>query len=154
MNLKDIVSISGMGGLYQVRGQRSNGLIVSALGEEKSKFVSNRVHMFTPLEGITIYTYTDNVELGKVLLAMKKIADATPPLASKESNDAHKEYFKTVLPDFDEDRVYVSDIKKLIKWYHALDGHGLIVEEPKAKKKAKKAKAEETAEDDAPAEDQ
>lgn len=150
MNLKDIVSISGMGGLYQVRGQRSNGLIVSALGEEKSKFVSNRVHMFTPLEGITIYTYTDNIELGKVLLDMKNLSDKTPPVSSKESSDAHKEYFKKVLPDFDEDRVYVSDIKKLIKWYHALDAQGLIVE-------AKAGDVEVEAEDvtaDTPDEDQ
>lgn len=144
MELKDIVSISGMGGLFKVQSQRPDGLIVSELGEEKSRFVSNRVHMFTPLEGITLYTYTDNVELAKVLQGIKKLAATEQPPEGKASNDAYRDYLRKVVKDFDEERVYVSDIKKLLKWYVLLDAQGLITEDKPAKeeKPAKKEKAD------------
>lgn len=124
MRLKDIVSISGMPGLYKVVSQRPDGLIVSALGEDRSKFVSNRIHMFTPLEGITIYTTTDSIELAKVLENIK--SKGITPVGPKESNQAHKDFMQEVLPDFDEEKVYVSDIKKLVKWYLQLDEHGMV----------------------------
>jgi hypothetical protein len=128
MNLKDIVAISGMGGLFKVVARRPDGLIVNSFEEDKPKFVSNRIHIFTPLEGITLYTNTDNIELAKVLLEMKKQEAANKPLDAKESNQAHKDYFRKIVADFDEERVYVSDIKKVIKWYHLLDKDGLVVE--------------------------
>lgn len=140
MELKDIVSISGMGGLFKVQSQRPDGLIVSQLGDDKSKFVSNRVHMFTPLEGITLFTYTDNVELTKVLQGMKKLAATEAPPTNKVSNDEYRNYLRKVEPEFDEERVYVSDIKKLIKWYTILDEHGLITEDKPAEEKTEKKK--------------
>lgn len=131
-SLKDIVSISGMGGLHKVVSQRNDGLIVCALGEERSKFVPNRTHIFTPLEGITIYTYDDTVELTDVLREMKEQADKNPPVTGKDSNDAHRDYLRNIIPSFDEERVYVSDIKKLIKWFNLLMEHDLIPAEEEA----------------------
>ncbi|MDX2002573.1 MAG: DUF5606 domain-containing protein [Chitinophagales bacterium] len=128
IDLKDIVAISGMGGLFRINARRPDGLIVTSFEETKPKFVSNRIHIFTPLEGITLYTYTDNIELSKVLLEMKKQSHDNAPTDPKESNQAHKDYFRTVCPEFDDERVYVSDIKKVIRWYFLLDKEGLLVE--------------------------
>src|SRR5690554_1458520 len=138
MNLKEIVAVSGLGGLYKVQANRPDGLIVQGFDEEKSKFLSSRKHVFTPLEGITVYTQTDNEELVTIFLKMKEIEKDTPLPDSKKASSADlKKYFETVLPDYDEDRVYVSDIKKLIKWYLILDKEGLVV-------KTEEAKEEET----------
>ena len=143
MDLKEIVSISSMGGLFKVVATRNDGLIVKPFGEDKASFVSNRIHVFTPLDGITIYTNEDSTELSKVFPEMKKQESSNPPAEIKSNNDAFKDYFRKILPDYDEERVYVSDIKKIIKWYHALNEHGLVMEEkpePKAKDLEEKAK--------------
>lgn len=146
MDLKEIVAISGMGGLFKVVAKRGDGLIVQGFDEDRAKFVPNRLHVFTPLDGITLYTNEDNIELSKVLLEMKKQEGKNAPVDSKASNDQHKDYFRKIVADFDEERVYVSDIKKVIKWFHLLNTHGLIVEEPaKADKPAKEEAAAEEA---------
>lgn len=145
MELKDIVAISGLSGLYEIITQRPDGMIVRPLDEGQSKFVSSRIHVFTPLDGITIYTDTDNIELSKVLPVMKKQEKENPPVEIKSNNEAFKEYFKKILPGYDEERVYVSDIKKVIKWYSILDAHGLVkVEE---EKKEKSDKGQETSDE-------
>lgn len=149
MNLKEIVAVSGLGGLFKVQANRSNGLIVQGFNEEKSKFLSSRKHVFTPLEGITVYTHTDNEELENIFLKMKELADSNPlPDAKKASSDDLKNYFLNVLPDYDEERVYVSDIKKLIKWFEILDKEGLVVktEEAKEEKEAPKKEAKKAPE--------
>jgi len=142
MDLKEIVAISGMGGLFKVVAKRGDGLIVSGFEEDRPKFVPNRLHVFTPLDGITLYTHTDNIELSKVLLEMKKQAETDKPVDGKESNEAHKEYFRKIVPDFDEERVYISDIRKVVKWYHQLDAKDLIKETPKEETKEEKPAAE------------
>jgi hypothetical protein len=144
MNLKEIVAVSGLGGLFKVQANRSDGLIVQGFDEDKSKFLSSRKFVFTPLEGITVYTHTDNVELEDIFLKMKEMSDTTPlPDAKKASSADLKSYFQKVLPDYDDGRVYVSDIKKLVKWYQILDKEGLVVktEEPKEEKEAPKKEA-------------
>ncbi len=148
MNLKEIVSISGMSGLHKIVSQRGDGLIVHSFDDGKSRFVPNRTHIFTPLEGITLYTQTDNIELTKVLAEMKSQKDKNPPVEGKASGEKHQEYLRSIVPDFDEEKVYVSDIKKLIKWYHILEAQGLLVEDeaPAAEEaKAEKAPAKKKA---------
>jgi hypothetical protein len=140
MNLKEIVSISGLGGLHKIISQRGDGLIVHSFDDSKSRFVPSRTHIFTPLEGITIYTHTDNIELTKVLAEMKQQHDTNPPVDAKASNDEHKEYLRSIVPDFDDEKVYASDIKKLIKWYHILAEQNLLVDDEPA---AEEAEAEE-----------
>lgn len=141
MELKDIVSISGLGGLFEIVAKRTDGMIVRNLDEQKSQFISSRVHIFTPLDAITIYTgEKDTTELYKVLLEMKKQEKTNPVADSNADGSVLKKYFEKVLPDYNEEKVYVSDIKKVIKWYQLLDKHKLVNEEdltPKAKEEVK-----------------
>lgn len=147
MELKEILAISKLPGLYQIVTSRDNGLIVTPLGEEKRKFVASRQHMFTPLENITIYTNTDSIELVKVF-ELIKTTEKTKALPDAKADDKTlRAYFTDLVPDHDQQRVYVSDIKKMIKWYLALDAQGIIKLEKEEKKETKKAetKAKEPA---------
>src|SRR5688572_12236605 len=146
MELKDIVSISGMSGLFEVVTKRTDGMIVKGFEDGKSQFISSRVHIFTPLDAITIYTGDkDTTELYKVLLEMKKQEKKSPVVDANADGSVLKSYFQKVLPDYNEEKVYVSDIKKVIKWYQLLDKHKLVNEEtllPKAKEEDKNEKTE------------
>ncbi|HXH19140.1 MAG TPA: DUF5606 domain-containing protein [Chitinophagales bacterium] len=143
MEFKDIVSISGMSGLYEVITRRADGMIVRGLDDGKPQFISSRIHVFTPLDAITIYTTDDNTELSRVLLEVKKQVAENPPVDLNADNEKFKSWFKKILPDYHEEKVYVSDIKKLIKWYQQLDKHHLITEEILAPPKKEKAKSDE-----------
>jgi hypothetical protein len=148
MNLKEVLSISGMPGLYKMVANRDNGLIVTALGDDKKKFVSSRQHMFTPLENITIYTEEDSEELVNVLKMMKEKSSEIPLVKPNASSKDLRAYFTKVIPNHDQEKVYTSDIKKLLKWYDSLEKEGLLVfEVPEEKKPAKKTtkKTEKTA---------
>ncbi len=143
MEIKDIVSISGMSGLFEVVAKRADGMIVRGLDEQKPQFVSSRIHIFTPLDAITIYTMKDSTELPKVLLEVKKQSSENPPVDVNSDNEKFKTWFKKVLPDYNEEKVYVSDIKKLIKWYQQLDKHNLVTEEVLSPKKKEESKVDE-----------
>lgn len=145
MRIKDIVSISGMGGLFKVEGQKVNGLIVTSLTEGWTKFVANRQHMFSPLENISIYTDTDNIELADVLLEVNAQKETNPPVDAKADNKIIREWFTKIVPNHDQEKVYTSDIKKLIKWFEILDAHGVIAGEIEGRK-------EDAANAEAPAE--
>lgn len=99
-----------------------------SLQDKNIKFVSARSHHITPLESIEIYTVSDNVRLHQVLENMKQNdAPIKELLANKKAgNDEYRKYFGTVIPDFDVDRVYVSDIKKILKWYEILKANDLL----------------------------
>ena len=116
MEYREIVSVTGLGGLYQLLATKSDGAIVRDLSDKSTKFISSRLHSVTPLESIEVYTTGDNVRLQQVFLAMQEKESAVPKLdAKKADNNSIKNYFKAVFPDFDEDRVYVSDMKKILK---------------------------------------
>lgn len=144
MELKEVVSISGIGGLHKIIGQRSNGLIVETIDETKKRFPTTLSHKISVLEDIAIYTYTEDVRLAEVFKAiqLKDKKDGLAIPTKKSSNDELKAFLKAALPDYDEDRVYVSDIKKLAGWYNILkDEIDFTVE-------TKEEKAEEAASDD------
>lgn len=126
MEFNDIVSVSGMGGLFRVVGKRNDGLIVQSFDEDKPKFISNRIHVFTPLEGITIYTVEDSIELRKVFLLIQDKEEEVPLVSHKDEPKVIRDYFKKVLPEHDEEKVYVSDIKKILKWYEILKAKDLL----------------------------
>lgn len=84
--------------------------------------------MFTPLENITIYTMEDSEELKAVFLEMKKQEESNPPVDPGSDGKTLRAYFEAVLPGHDQDKVYTSDIKKILKWYDQLNQEGLIVE--------------------------
>ncbi|MCB0698898.1 MAG: DUF5606 domain-containing protein, partial [Chitinophagaceae bacterium] len=157
MEYKEIVSVTGLGGLYQLVTTKSDGAIVRHISEKTTKFISARKHNVTPLDSIEIYTTGDNVRLHEIFKSMQDNEAKTAPVDVKTANnDDIKGYFKSVYPDMDDERVYVSDMKKMLKWYQMLKDSELLnfevveeaVEEPIAeeqpeekeeKKPAKKA---------------
>lgn len=122
MDFNKLVNITGKPGLYEIKAEKGNGIIVKSLINGKSNFVSIRTHSFSVLSNIAIYTMTDAQPLEEVYKTMKAMEeDGKPVLELKgASNDDIRAYFKEVLPDHDENQVYISDIKKLIKWYKSL----------------------------------
>ena len=127
MKLSEIVSVTGLPGLYKSSGKRADGLIVTSLADGSTKFVSGRVHLFSTLDNITIYTQEGSKELKEVLADMKKNEAAHSPLNLK-TDDLLKAYFEAVIPDYDKEKVYVSHMKKLVGWYNILNEKGLIAE--------------------------
>jgi hypothetical protein len=126
MDLKDIIAITGLGGLYKLESQRSNGVIVKELGGEQGRFIPTRTHDFTLLDNITIYDDGDGLPLVDVFIEMKKKeAEVTVP-DSKADDAALRAYLEKVIPNYDKEKVYVSDMRKLVKWYRMLDGLKLV----------------------------
>lgn len=133
MNLNKLVAVSGRSGIYRMAANRSNGLIIEDLDSGKKIFAPSRKHQFTPLESISIYTDNeeDTVELKQVFHKMLEQFEANPPVGTKSNSAIIKNYFETILPEYDRDRVLVSDIKKIIKWFNYLNDRQLLsLEEP------------------------
>ncbi len=121
MDFREIIAVTAVSGLKRLVANRNDGLILSDLNGENKKFYSNRQHMFSPLENIAIYTDEDTVPLFDVMLAMRQQKTTTPPVAPNASNDELRNYLAAILPNYDKERVNVSDIKKLVKWFLILD---------------------------------
>ena len=127
MNLEPYIAVSGEGGLFQLKATRSNGLVLENLDSiGKSNFYSTRKHQFTPLGTVAIYTLEDSmplVDIYKTMLA--KMVDL-PPVSVKSERHVIEEYFDQILPDYDEDKVSIKDMKKVIKWFMKLHEHNLL----------------------------
>ena len=117
MDYSKIIAVSGLPGLHELISSKNDGAIVRSLDDKSTKFVSSRIHNFSHLESIEIYTVRDNVNLVDILLAMQK---AGTDLPDTKDNAAIKKYFEGAYPDLDFDRVYTSDMKKIIKWFEIL----------------------------------
>ncbi len=127
MNLENLVAVSGMPGLYRIAANRNNGLIVEDLITGKRKFAPSRKHQFTPLESIAIFTDDgDSTELKNVFRNMLQQMTDNPPVSPNAASEELLEYFADVLPNYDPDRVFPSDIKKVIKWFNFLTEQGLL----------------------------
>ncbi|HEY0261482.1 MAG TPA: DUF5606 domain-containing protein, partial [Chitinophagales bacterium] len=122
MQLAEIVSVTGMPGIFQVKGKRADGLIVTSLVDGKSQFVSGRVHMFSTLDNITMYTTDEPRVLKEILAEMKKQEATNKPVSVDAKEDEIRAYIEKVIPDYDKEKVYLSDMKKLIRWYTILNG--------------------------------
>ena len=120
MEYTKLISITGMSGLFEVMGSKTDGAIVRSLEDNVTKFVSSRVHNFSHIESIEVYTEQENVNLAEIFLAMQK---STEKLPSEKDAKAIKAYFKKVYPAMDFERVYDSDRKKMIKWFGILQEH-------------------------------
>ena len=121
MKLDDYIAVSGKSDVYKLVTSKTNGLILSDLDTGRTKFYPVRKHQFTPMASVAIYTLEDTIPLVDVFARMKdKIETLQVP---KPSDDKMKllEYFENIVPDYDEDRVYLSDIKKVIKWFTFLN---------------------------------
>lgn len=127
MDYHKIISVTGMSGLFELVGSKTDGAIVRSLEDNSTKFVSSRIHNFSHLEGIEVYTENENVNLAEVLLAMDGSTEKLPDL-----NDASaiKKYFQKVYPTMDFDRVYTSDLKKMVKWFSSLKAANVEIKLP------------------------
>ena len=147
MEYRHIVAVTGLPGLFQLVNTKTEGAFVRSLQDKNIKFVSARTHHITPLESIEIYTQSENVRLHQVLESMKENDAPIKGLLTdkKASNDAFRQYFGSIVPDFDVERVYVSDIKKILKWYEILKANELLDFE--AYKQSEQENAEEATEE-------
>jgi hypothetical protein len=119
MELKDIVAISGKQGLYEIKAQSKGGIIVESLIDSK-KFPVTVSHNISALNEIAIYTYDDEIPLRIVLKTIGEKENGKEAINPKESGAKLTSYFREILPNFDEDRVYTSNIKKILQWYNLL----------------------------------
>ncbi len=138
MNLEGIINVAGKPGLYKVVSQGNNTVIAESLADGKKTplFSHNQSNM---LEEIGIYTYDDTKPLSKIFDAIAIKENKGQALSHKSSTNQLTDYFREILADYDEERVYISDIKKVIQWYNAMQKYGLI-KLPKPKKEKKPAK--------------
>ena len=126
MSLDKILSISGKPGLFQIVTQTRNGFIAESLIDKK-KVAVNIHNNISVLSEIAVYTLSEELPLREVFLKIKdKENGQETSISHKDSKDALEEYFFNVLPDYDEDRVYASDIKKIVQWYNLLQKHDLL----------------------------
>lgn len=119
MKLEKIISVSGKPGLYKLVNQSKGGFIVEDLQSKKKTSITaqNQVSL---LENIAIYTEDEELPLGDVFAKMAEVNNFQPTISAKSSEKELREKMEEFLPEYDEDRVYVSDIKKLFSWYNLL----------------------------------
>jgi hypothetical protein len=157
MEYNKIIAVTGLPGLYELLSSKTDGAIVRSLDDKSTKFVSSRVHNFSHLESIEIFTVQDNVNLVDVLKAMEGSGEKLP---DEKDPGSLKKYFSKVYPDIDFERVYSSDLKKMVKWFTVLKANQIeiklsepapeeepeTVEAPAKKEKAEKPAAKKAAE--------
>ncbi|MBC7947464.1 MAG: DUF5606 domain-containing protein [Chitinophagaceae bacterium] len=167
MEYSKLVAVTGLPGLYELISSKNDGAIVRSLEDNSTKFASSRIHNFSHLESIEVYTTADNVNLVEIFEAMEKGSGSLP---DTKDNGAIKKYFEKVFPEIDFERVYPSDLKKMVKWFEVLkankieiklsepmeeeESEEVEVEEPKekpAKKTAKKEAAPKEEKEEKPA---
>jgi hypothetical protein len=119
MKLEDIVSISGKPGLYEVKTKSKGGVIVESLIDRK-RFPVTATHNISALSEIAIYTYEEEMPLRIILKAISEKENNQESINPKENGKVLTSYFREVLPNFDEERVYTSNIKKILIWYNLL----------------------------------
>jgi len=131
MNLRGIVSVTGKPGLFKLIGQNKTGFILESLDQKKTKTVVNiSTAKMASLEDITIFGTEDDIKLIDILEKMKALPSLPDP--KKDSGEALRTFFLEVAPDHDVDRVYSSDIKKILSWFGILKEFPLFEEEAPA----------------------
>ena len=124
MEFNKIISVSGKPGLFQVISQSKNVIIVESLIDKK-RFPINATKNVSMLENIAIYTYEEEVPLLTVFKAMFEKSEGKETISHKESGTKLTTYFAEILPNYDDERVYTSNIKKIIQWFNVLVNVGL-----------------------------
>lgn len=125
MDLSKILSISGKSGLFKVLTQGKNSVIVESLNDQKRFPVFGHEKMST-LEEISVFTTGEDLPLKDVFKAFHTKLEGKAAIDPKSDNGALKKFFLEMVPEFDQDRVYVSDIRKIVSWYNSLQGHSLL----------------------------
>lgn len=142
MKLDKVLSISGKPGLYELKAQTRGGFLAESFIDGKKIPVSMRNNV-SILSEIAIYTYTEEIPLREVFQKIYEKEDGKPSIDHKSSKNELTDYFSEILPEYDEDRVYPSDIKKVIKWYNLLISKNITdFSDPKAEKDTKEEEKE------------
>jgi hypothetical protein len=128
MNLEKILSISGKPGLYVLKVQTRTGFVAESLLDGKKVTVSLKSNV-SLLSEISIYTYEAEKPLSEIMQNIANKENKGAALSHKEDNAKLSAYFREILPEYDEDRVYPSDIKKILNWYNMLQERGMIVDD-------------------------
>lgn len=142
MNLTGIISISGKPGLYKVIAQSKNSIIVESL-DTKKRVPAYATDRISAIEDISIYTYEEEVPLKEIFAAIYKKENGKNALSHKEDVKKLEAYFSEILPSYDKERVYSSDVRKVFQWYNKLNENGLI----KLEEETAEVKEAETAEE-------
>ncbi|MBX2934602.1 MAG: DUF5606 domain-containing protein [Ferruginibacter sp.] len=124
MEYSKLVSVTGLPGLFELLSSKADGGVVKSLEDKSTKFVSTRVHNFSHIESIEVFTTADNVNLADVFKAM---AASNEKLPAEKDAAAIKKYFETVYPAMDFSRVYASDMKKMVKWFTILQANNIEI---------------------------
>ncbi len=150
MEYYKLVAVTGLPGLYELVSSKKDGAIVRSLQDKTTKFASTRIHQFSHLESIEIYTTGENVNLVEVFQAMEK---GTAALPDAKDGKAVKAYFQEVFPVMDFDRVYNSDMKKIVKWFDILKKNEIELKLSEAEPEAASETTEVAVEAEAPKEE-
>ena len=119
MEFSKIISVTGKPGLFQVISQSKNAIIAESLSDKK-RLAINATQNVSLLENIAIYTYEEDIPLLDVFKAMSEKTEGQKAISHKESGNKLAAFFAEVLPNYDDERVYTSNIKKVIQWYNLL----------------------------------
>jgi len=142
MKIEKIIAIGGKPGLFEIKSQTKGGVIVESLQDQK-RFPVNSVHNISALSDIAIYTYEEEIPLKEVLFNIYKKENGAKSIDHKSKKEVLLAYFSEVLPNYDDERVYPSNIKKVLQWYNTLvdakfDFEGLEEAEDKEDDETKK----------------
>jgi hypothetical protein len=124
MEYNKLISATGFSGLFELVSSKNDGAIVKSLEDDSTKFISTRQHQFSHLESIEVYTNDENVNLVEVFKAMEA---STKTLPSEKDNTAVRSYFEKVFPVMDFERVYNSDMKKMVRWFNVIKKHNIEI---------------------------
>jgi hypothetical protein len=142
MSLEKILSISGKPGLYVLKVQTRTGFVAESLMDGKKVTVSLKSNV-SLLSEISIYTYDAEKPLAEIMQNIAKKENKGQTISHKEDNATLLTYFREILPEYDEERVYASDVKKIVNWYNTLQAKGLLVDEAPVAEEAIEAPATE-----------
>ena len=124
MEYSKLISVSGLPGLYELISSKGDGAVIRSLDDGSTKFAATRSHNFSHLESIEVYTQQENVNLVEIFNAIEKNGGSLP---DTRDVTAVKKYFEKVYPELDLDKVYISDMKKMVKWYEQLKKHNIEI---------------------------
>lgn len=147
IQLKDILAISGKGGLFKFIAQARNGVVVESL-EDQKRHVAPATARVSSLEDIAIFTINEEVPLADIFFMIHEKSEGKECISHKAAVEELKSQFKELVPEYDEDRVYVSDIKKVFQWYNQLHVHELleVIDKEEEKEEDQKEEAAEKTE--------
>ncbi|MGB3592529.1 MAG: DUF5606 domain-containing protein [Nonlabens sp.] len=125
MGLEEILSVTGKPGLFKLKTRAKSGFIVTSLLDDKTTIIGMNQNV-SVLKDISIYTETAEISLKNVFQKIAEKESNGPSINHKSSKEELQAYFKQVVPDYDTDRVYASDIKKVVQWYNILEKNQMI----------------------------